>query len=394
MKICFFSHGSQTNQDGATLSMINIIEELTRRGHSIVAVMAYDRNIEELKKNPKVKVLFIPSYNMRISLNLSGKKTWLKYSAKNMINNVYWIHRVYKAIRDEHIDIIHINGLNNGIGAVVAKKLGIPYVWHIRQLMEEDLSQSLFNHKQVYPLVSDADCVIGISNVVKEKFEPIFGREIRVVYNGVPIDEYCLANHEILENEQVNLLLAGRVAEGKGHMEAVMAMEILAQKEKNVRLIFVGHNQGHFGDAIKDYVETHKLNDRVTFLEHVADLRELRSTCDIGLLCSKKEAFGRVTIETQLANMLFIGTNTGATPEIIHDGFDGLLYEQGNCVDLADKIIWAIHHRNTSKRIAAEGYKNAKENYSIGHVVEQLEEIYKKINRRGHNEGCSGKAKL
>lgn len=376
MKICFFSHGSQTNQDGATLSMINIITNLTSRGHSVVAVMAFDRNLEILKNNPNVKVLFIPSYNMRISVHNKGIKTYCKYAVKNIINNVYWVKKAYDLIKNENVDIIHINGLNNGIGALVAKRLCIPYVWHIRQLMEDDLAQNLFNKNQVYPLVTSASCVIGISKAVKEKFEPIFNREVRVVYNGVPVEEYCLPSHSIMQSNHIVILLAGRMAEGKGHMEAVKAMKILLDNNIDVELIFVGHNQGHFGDSIKEYVDRNQLTDRVTFLEHVPDLRELRSKCDIGLLCSKKEAFGRVTIETQLSKMLFIGTNTGATPEIIQDGSNGILYQQGNAEDLANKIMWAVEHVDQSRIMASNGYNSALSNYSIQHVVDQLEEIY------------------
>lgn len=44
MRVCFFSHGSGTNQDGATLSMLNIMEELASRGHFVIGIMAKDVN--------------------------------------------------------------------------------------------------------------------------------------------------------------------------------------------------------------------------------------------------------------------------------------------------------------------------------------------------------------
>ena len=103
--------------------------------------------------------------------------------------------RTLKILKNENIDIIHINGLNNGIGAMIAQKLGIPYVWHIRQLMEEDLHQRYIIKKKVWPMVKSANAVIAISKAVKEKFEKEFNREITVVYNGVPVEKYQINNH-------------------------------------------------------------------------------------------------------------------------------------------------------------------------------------------------------
>ena len=40
MKVCFFSHGSGTNQDGATLSMLNVMAELANRDHEVIGIMA------------------------------------------------------------------------------------------------------------------------------------------------------------------------------------------------------------------------------------------------------------------------------------------------------------------------------------------------------------------
>ena len=39
MKVCFFSHGSGTNQDGATLSMLNVMAELANRDHEVIGII-------------------------------------------------------------------------------------------------------------------------------------------------------------------------------------------------------------------------------------------------------------------------------------------------------------------------------------------------------------------
>jgi glycosyltransferase involved in cell wall biosynthesis len=59
---------------------------------------------------------------------------------------------------------------------------------------------------------------------------------------------------------------------------------------------------------------------------------------DVVLMCSRSEAFGRVTIEGMLAGKPVIGSRSGATPELIQDGVTGLIYEPRNYKQLAQKI--------------------------------------------------------
>lgn len=379
MKVCFFSHGSGTNQDGATLSMLNIMEELASRGHEVIGIMAKDVNLEYMKEIKNVKFYFIPSYDMRLDLNRIGLKVELKYFVKNKLNEFIML-KTLKILKNENIDIIHINGLNNGIGAMIAKKMGIPYVWHIRQLMQEDLHQRLYNQKKVWPMVTSANAVIAISRAVKEKFEKEFNREIVVIYNGVPIEKYQIDNHSIFDDELVKMVLPGRIVEGKGQLEAVKALKYLVDRGvKNVELIMVGHKQTKYAKEVEEFIEKNDLSSYIEMQEHNEDLRSLRGVCDIGLTCSIKEAFGRVTVENQMAGLLTIGANTGGTPELIKHNVTGLLYQQGNYQSLAEVIEYAIHNRELMKNIARNSYQYSIENYSIKRVVDQVEKIYLKI---------------
>lgn len=379
MKVCFFSHGSGTNQDGATLSMLNVMAELANRDHEVIGIMAKDVNLEYMKKKKNVKFYFIPSYDMRLDLSRTGRKVELKYFVKNKLN-WFIMQKTLKILRNENIDIIHINGLNNGIGAMIAQKLRIPYVWHIRQLMEEDLHQRLYNQKKVWPMVKSANAVIAISRAVKEKFEKEFNREIIVVYNGVPVEKYRIDNHSIFDEELVKMVLPGRIVEGKGQLEAVKALKYLIDNDiKNVKLILVGYKQSKYAQEVEAFVAKNDIASYIEIQEHNADLRSLRGICDIGLTCSVKEAFGRVTVENQMAGLLAIGSNTGGTPELIEHKVTGLLYQQGSYQSLASQIEYAIHNRELMKKIARNSYQYSVENYSIKRVVDQVEKIYSNI---------------
>ncbi len=379
MKICFFSHGSGTNQDGATLSMLNIMEELASRGHLVIRVMSKDVNLDYMKAKKNIKFYFLPSYDMRLDLNRNGLDVNLKYFIKNKLN-WFIMRNTLRILKNENLDIIHINGLNNGIGALIAKKLKIPYVWHIRQLMQEDLNQRLYNKKQVWPLVKTANDVIAISRAVRDKFEKEFNREIKVVYNGVPIANYQVKNHEIFINDCCRIILAGRIVHGKGQLDAVKAVQVIVNNgNKAIKLILVGHRQGQYADQIERYVLENDLSDYVEFQDHNSDLRALRATCDIGLTCSKREAFGRITVENQMAGLLTIGSDTGGTLELIDHKKTGLLYREGDYENLATLIDYALKNKEKMRLLAHNGYQNAINMFSIVRVVEQVLDIYESL---------------
>src|SRR5699024_1652497 len=148
------------------------------------------------------------------------------------------IIRTYKLLKKESPDIIHINGIGSNVGAEVALKLKIPYVWHIRQLLEEDLGVRLHNEKKIHRLLNNADYVIAISKTVKVKFEKLLDRNLILIYNGIPLEKYIIEDRNtFFSGNTINMLLAGRIVEQKGQLDAVKAIDYLVKSGiKNIHL--------------------------------------------------------------------------------------------------------------------------------------------------------------
>jgi hypothetical protein len=88
------------------------------------------------------------------------------------------------------------------------------------------------------------------------------------------------------------------------------------------------------------------------------------NAADAVLVCSRMEAFGRVTVEAMLLNKPVIGTNTGGTMELIEEGRTGLTYEPGNAHQLANQIEKLIQDPVLRRTLAENGNKFANENFS------------------------------
>jgi glycosyltransferase involved in cell wall biosynthesis len=69
-----------------------------------------------------------------------------------------------------------------------------------------------------------------------------------------------------------------------------------------------------------------------------------------------------------------IVSNGGACPEIVQDC--GLIFEQGNYRELAEKILQVLEDGNLAKTLALKGYERVKNDFSWEKAVAQYEKIY------------------
>ena len=354
---------------------MNVMEEMVHRGNTVYFVTA-DKNIVDQMNNIGIRCIYLLTYTMRQNNNERGIKGRVKFFFKNIVN--FWaIIKGKEIIKSYDFDVIHINGIDNHVGAAIATALGIPYYWHIRQFLQEDLGKRIVREKVVIKYLRNANGVIGISQAVKEKFESILKRNVTVIYNGIPLKNYEIGVVNRFNDNIVRLLFAGRITENKGQIEAVKAIEILKKRGiSNILLTIVGNAEPQYLQTINAEINKLGIRDNIVIMDYCEDLNELRKHSDIGLVCSKNEAFGRVTIEYMCAEMLVIGANTGGTLELITEGETGLLYQQGNERDLADKIEYAIHNSKKMRRIASYSKEYALHNFSIERVCDEILKLY------------------
>ena len=109
------------------------------------------------------------------------------------------------------------------------------------------------------------------------------------------------------------------------------------------------------------------------------ELKQYREICSINLVCSKKEAFGRVTVEAMLANQMVIASDTGCNVELIEENYNGMLYKEGDYKDLAQKINYAINNKELCKNIIINAKKDAMEKYAIVNTANNIYNLYSKI---------------
>ena len=280
--------------------------------------------------------------------------------------------------RKEKFDLVYINGTEAVFGWYIAKLLKIPFVWHIRGLLRKG---DCFVSGQKKKLNDKNGKLIVISNAMLKSIPELLNvdkSQVVLVHNGIDWEDNNLISSQKRENG-IHCVICGRIMRVKGHMEAVEALNIL--KNNGINNVYI-HVAGDICDGNSEYLELvkskideYQLNDRVVFEGQVEDMFSFRQNMNIELMCSECEPFGRVTLEGMHSGLVVIGANTGGTIDIIQDGVNGLLYEQGNAQDLAQKIMTVIENVDLTKRLASDAIEFSKTHFTVEQNVSAINDI-------------------
>lgn len=355
---------------GANNSLIDMIEILKKRNINIyVAIMERGSIKEELRKRG-IRTYIIP---YKTCAAADGALSFPQ-KVKNFLNNIYCMPRIREIIVRDHIDLIHSNASNIDIGAMAALWYGVPHIWHIRELLYDD-----YRIKYFFPMISKflmyrADKIIAISYYVQERRK--LGKNSVVLYNGFNIDKYKISKEILFPANELHILYCGLISKQKGIMDIVKAIKLLVKKGyKEIKLSIVG-GENPYWLMVKEYIESNSLASYIQFYDFQPDLKPYRQWADIGVVSSRCEALGRVTIENMLGEILVIGTKSGATKELIQDGDTGFLYEPGNIEQLAKIIVYIGQNREEAKKIVRNAQEYAVKNFDSVNYADNLLDIY------------------
>lgn len=354
IKICMIAHLNDLS--GANKALVDLAKGLSKTQDVTVVVPRKGLLYNELIKN-----------NIKATVILSG--TWVYKKDEKLIKKIikrtlnFFAEIKYRSFfKKGGFDLIHYNSYTYGTGALSASKLGIPYVWHIRELPEENFNLTFFNREKSNMIVSGSECIITISNFMKKAVSDRFSPEkIFVVYDGITTKDNISSG--LKKEDLSDIVLIGAIAEDKGTLDAIRAVKYLHEQGIDKKLYIVGAvTDNAYYEKVKNEI-TDDIKQNIIFVGYRSDLKDYRKKSLLALMCSKAEAFGLVTIEAMNAGQIIIGADTGATPEIINDGYNGFLYRQGDHTDLAQKIMAAFNSTDL-EQISINAQKTVRDSFS------------------------------
>lgn len=379
MKVLFVA-SDNNKMSGAFLSMVALNKILKEKFNVETCVIVPKMgNGVELLDDIGVSHIYVKNWDWVV--NQEQKETFLVYLkriAKRVLNKNA-VCKISKIIKTGKYDIVHLNTSYPYVAAEAAKKCKVPYIWHLREFLEEDQGRKIWNKRKGYRLISDSSAVIAISTTVYDKYKKLLPNANLVkILNGIDTQKFYIPEHTIFSNEEniINMIYGGGYSVRKGVFSLVSAIKLVVDMGiTNFKLSFIGEPNIKFKRAVTKY----ELDDYVEYLGFQPNVNLFYEKSDIAFSTSKCEAFGRKTVEAMLAGCLIISSDTGGSLDIIEDGKTGLFYNEGNPIDLALKIIYAFKHPEEARKMAEAGREYAKENLSADTNADKIRLLYEGI---------------
>jgi len=399
---------------GADKYFLDLSESLKKAGHEVaVFSMEHPKNLE----TPYSKY-----FVSRVSFNNQSLKDKIKTPGR-VLYSLEAKRKFTKLLEDFKPDIIHCHNIYHHLSPSIldaAKKKHIPVVMHLHdyelicpnhllftkghyceacrpnkyqacirnKCVKNSYSGSalaafeMYLHHSVLKIYEkNINLFIAPSNFLKNTVVS-FGhdpRQIEVVYNPHNLGTAEPNQNEINKNNPVApvsyYLYFGRLSEEKG-------LDILIQAANKSKQKIIIAGSGYEEEKLKKIVKD--LNAPIDFIgfktgsELIAIIRQAQAIIIPSIWA---ENMPLSLLEALSLNKVVIVSNIGGMPEVIKDNENGLLFETGNCNELAAKIDY-LNSLEPDKRLLLE--KRAGETAQLFSAEKNLEaiiNIYKKLTK-------------
>jgi glycosyltransferase involved in cell wall biosynthesis len=362
---------------GGEESLFNLIAHLDRNIFTPIITCPEDGPLSEKLRSRGVDV--IPMEFPRV---------------RSMSGVIGTIKRLKSLALQKGAHIVHSNSIRTHIyGAIVGKYLGLPVVWHERNL----ITTELVDPDRILSFL--ADRIICNSGAIARRFLS-WGRlpdKVVTVHNGVDLERFSLSidgsqlrQRLGIGSDEIVIGIASRFNIDKGHEIFFQAARSMMSevRDRGLKIRFLVAGGAVFKEDmeresyLRKYASDLGIESAVTFTGFSTDMPAIYAGMDIFALASFAEPCGRVIFEAMAMGRPMVATNTGGTPEIVVDGLTGILIMPRDPAAMAAALKELVLDK--AKRIAMgkEARKRIEEHFSIQKNVQRTEALYNELLKR------------
>jgi glycosyltransferase involved in cell wall biosynthesis len=270
-----------------------------------------------------------------------------------------------KRVRQEGFDFDVIDAhyyYPDGVAAsILARWFDRPFVVTARGTDLNLIPRYAVPRKMILRTAQHASGSIGVCQALVDTLKDLGAQEHKLYTfrNGVDLERFrpestVEARQRLnLEAEGRYFLSVGHLIERKGHHIAIEALASLP----GVKLMIVG--EGPEKKALNSLAKRLNVQDRVTFVGQLAqpELRWWYSAADVVVLCSSREGWANVLLESMACGTPVIATDIWGTPEIVKEAAAGALMRERTPAGLCDawKVMLSRHiDRGETRRYAEQ----------------------------------------
>ena len=187
----------------------------------------------------------------------------------------------------------------------------------------------------------------------------------------------------ISKNDLV-LLMIGRFVPKKGFSTGFLALKLITDRIKNIKMIVVG--DGALKDEYLAIIKKESLSPFVIFPGSIPleELSEYYSACDIFLMPSRKlpaHGLNVVVVEAMACGRPVVASDIGGNRLVVFNGTNGYLHQENNPSQLADLVITLAENPDLRKEMGQTSLKLVNERFNWDAIAQYYIHKYLEIDK-------------
>jgi colanic acid/amylovoran biosynthesis glycosyltransferase len=244
------------------------------------------------------------------------------------------------------------------------------------------------------PLFHEIDLFTAMSNDMKQDLMRLGCPQEKIVvhYHGIDTGRFAQRLRQYCDKPKVKILVCATLTHKKGQHLVLEALRLAHNQgifNRDFHLTFVG--DGPMLPKLLQQVRSYGWQDRVTFAGYIPhsseELVRHYQNADIFSLPSRtapngdKEGIPGTIVEAMASGLPIIASRHAGIPEVVCDGRDGILVQEGNVAELALAFSNLVNNVELRQQFGQAAAFRALTELDLGQKTRNLESIYTSILR-------------
>jgi glycosyltransferase involved in cell wall biosynthesis len=366
---------------GSDIALLTLVSRLDRQKYEPLVILPGDGPLVPKLRAAGARVLMLAVPQLRSTKNIS-------YQARYLSRFAPGVARLARLLRRERADLLYSNSLYALHGAWAAKLLGLPHVWHIREIPDTSPAVMWVLRTAVRRLSTR---VITMTDAVARAIGE--GKHVYTIPDGIDLERFnprvsgARIRRELgIEDGERLVGFVARLDPWKGAEVFLRAAAEVSRARGDTRfLVCGGELPGYeaYAAGLRRLAEELGIEERVLFTGwkyKLDDIPEVMAALNVLVHASiRPEPFGLVIVEAMATEKPVVAADDGGVREVVEPGVTALLAPPGDHEAVAAAVLEILSDPTRAAAMGKAGRLRAERLFEVGGYVRRIEAVYAEL---------------